>query len=583
MERTPLEKVVGRQIPRSRVRWQAWGLALGLALLGGCVVDLDERCGGDEDCPSGERCDVAYRYCVPGAALDMAAPDMATPDMALEAEDAAPDAEISDMAPDAELTAFPPPGIPGGPCEGQADCPAGSVCQPELGICYLSCNDNPNICGDYAECRAFTSNGDARFCQARCDVSERWSCWSGWACEPTGAGSAGTCLPACWHPAFIGCAGADCGEDLSGFNRCDGESICDPVSGRCVDQSAVARCPIPCQPGEQCTQIDGGARCVRPDGACVTHYNCGDERPLCHQGQCVPTPGTIPCAPGADVCPEGTACGARSPENQDGRCLPTCARDEDCPLYSTCKTIYPDEPPVCVEAFCGAEEDNGEVFGTCAVSGEGAPDGTCVYVGLEDTGLCRGAGQAEQGQVCDAQAPMGSALSCGPGLVCVADADYGLIPRRPLATLGRCLRYCDTALWAQGVQPCPDADETCLPLEGRHSGANVSRGGACVLRTCTVGLDDVATAASCSGGWQCIPISLAAEAGACSPEGDLPPYTQPCNANLDCSDGAICLEIGLGAPVCVPTCNLDSPVNSRPCPMGLRCQRDSDHGFGLCQ
>ncbi|MFN3200674.1 MAG: hypothetical protein ACE366_19910 [Bradymonadia bacterium] len=549
----------------------------GSAVLWGCTVEFDDTCAGDDDCPADQVCD--EQYCVPGARTPDSMPPM--PDLELPPDMGAVDAEIPDALP------FPVPGAPGGPCENNADCPLGTLCSPELGICGVECSDSPNICGEFARCGSFTG-GDLRICRMKCDRRERWSCWPGWSCEPDPDGQGDVCLPACWHPLFTGCTSLEtCGPNFSYFNRCTETQTCDLTSGRCLEANELGRCPLPCQPGERCRELaESGGRCIRDDGSCTSNYNCGQQRPLCHLGRCIPPQSTISCAPGADVCPEGMACGARSPENLDGRCQPECGSDEDCPPGNTCKTVYPDEPPVCIESFCGDENGNGDIFGECAIAGEGEEiNGTCYWLGVEGSGLCSAAGTAQIGDQCDNQFnilnPSTAPLQCAPGLICVGDNDNPEIPRRPLPGLGRCLQYCDTLL-----NSCPEGFQ-CLTLDNSSEGAQgqvSGRSGVCSPSTCTVGLEEAATTLECGQeGQTCVPVSLFSDEGVCLPErGDaLPLFTAPCALNEECPHGGVCVDPGLGVPICLPTCNPNNQ-RSRACNPNERCLRDIIPGFGVC-
>lgn len=560
-----------------------WCVLVGV-LSAACSVEFDERCASGDDCAAGEVCDPEHRYCVPGRA-DAEPRDL--PDAS------APDASVPDAAPEPDAALpFPPPGVPGGPCEVNDDCPLATLCDPSFKICVQGCAESPNICGDFAQCGPLLPGGDSLLCRVRCDREDRWSCWPGWACEPDPAGEGDVCLPACWHPDLVGCQRyEECGANLSGFNRCGADEQCDPVSGRCLTLQETP-CPFwPCQPGERCLRDveEDAYRCVHEAGRCTTDYNCFNERPVCHRGQCIETPGEKTCEPGAGACPEGMACGARTPGAVDGRCQPACAEDADCPAGYACRSIYPEESPVCIESLCGGANDNGEVYGACALNpDEPGETGTCFSIGLEGNGICAAAGVVEEGGRCDAQlqslSERTAELQCAPGLLCVGDTDFDDLPRRPQFGFGRCMRYCEV-----GGDQC-GLGQTCSPLfrfdqAGRPT--DEEREGVCVRRECIVGTELDGDVGGCEDGETCAPISPLSDRGECRdvlPTPDFPnpqPYIQPCQVSEQCQHGICADRFNFGVPVCVPTCNLRN-ANSNSCPAGITCRGDLYPGFGLC-
>lgn len=441
-------------------------------------------------------------------------------------------------------------GVHTGPCETAEDCPPGDECVSEEatdgrvpgGFCLFNCRSD-NDCGDGQRCLA---SGQTNICFAVCNGAG--DCRDGWVCVDPGDGSGDICQPDC----RVGGCGA--GE------------VCNAETGLCD-----VGCPYACAAGESCE----GGHCVRLNGSCATDYHCPVDTHQCFEGSCVPVQGTD-CFEDPATCGASQLCFENGPAQS--LCLFGCGVDEDCPFNEVC---YPDIN-VCWFRFCGnPEQPNGEVLGTCATGSQNQWEGTCFPLAVGDPaggsepGMCLEAGQANEGQPCNAQAEgrdaNSRAVQCAPGFFCFGDPDDPLDPALDFASTGECAGLCNpqSARCSAG-RTCVDFSNPDDPNTPDFDETRVL--GMCLEVDCTLGTGG---ASGCGAGQVCRPLSLFADEGQCEPAGNVAPGG-PCVSQDDCAEESFCGDPGSGS-VCIPTCNVGSPS----CPEGTMCVNNG-WGFALC-
>ena len=215
----------------------------------------------------------------------------------------------------------------------------------------------------------------------------------------------------------------------------------------------------------------------------------------------------------SSVCPYGTSCGD---PNLPGYCSP--AGSGVCTPWSPCAL-------------------GGGVSGLCVPSGSGT---VCIASG----------GVTQPYGACDPQASNASTTAlCGVGMICLANAQAPATLRASLAGQagGSCFPLC-----GYGAPGC-SADQHCYDPAGAAYG--VCLPGA----PCSVGPN------RCQIGWWCLPDSLDAVTGGCTPSGqDAGAPGDPCalpgqlDAPCACVPGAACLPAPDGGTRCQTLCGLDA-------------------------
>ena len=386
------------------------------------------------------------------------------------------------------------------------------------------------------------------------------------------------CLQACPDNASLATVldpGRPC-EDVVAFGRLwageDYQSRC-----RRRDQPIPdgGPCPWACVAEEVCT----GARCVRPDGTCVTDYHCFVGREQCSEGRCQPAQ-FAPCFDDSECVPELQQCRATSAApGAPGACFINCEADAHCPLNEACQLEL---GGICYYALCGGAAGNGEAYGGCTVAGS---VGVCYPLAQGDlqpggpAGICLEGGAAPLGAPCDSQA-LGRTehdvtLRCAEGLVCFGDPDQPLDPVASQDGTGGCAQLCDPRAPA-----CPDAQGwACLDLSApddpRTPGYDETRPlGICVLSECGF----LEPGGACPDEQVCEPYTPVAAFGRCRQAGPLA-LGEPCAGVDDCADAAVCGDNGRGAMVCIAVCDPAAPDDCRP---GETCWSQPGWVLGFC-
>lgn len=343
-------------------------------------------------------------------------------------------------------------GAPGGfcapPCESDADCGEGRVCEmfsgETLGLCSIACTthaDCPpgNVCfvdtcypycqrddeclsglcdpysracnkgadppgaGLYAscvrddDCRSGSCDADTGRCTTLCLVSEQ-DCPEGAVCVGVFfEEDVGVC-----HPRCVDGSCEDPGLECRDAGTPAGEQVCMAPEGGagCMGRAdgntdgRVCGCDDDCLPGTLCAEEDTsgqpGGMCLR---RCEVTTDCPDESTVCNGVYCTPS-----CSEDSDCGPGPRICSGR-------QCMPFCTTDADC-AAGTCNPYSGDCEPVPTDglemgAACSADEecrseiclmagrDVGVCSSFCRVSAQTCPDGAvCAGDGLDDTGIC---------------------------------------------------------------------------------------------------------------------------------------------------------------------------------------------------
>ncbi len=364
---------------------------------------------------------------------------------------------------------FDPTSSIGAACEEDTSCPMGTSCLAERfigwpgGACASFECDVPGDtgCGAGATCvpASGVGFGVTSMCLASC--TSDGECRDGWACRAVdGYPERRVCRPAC-----------DSASD------CSGGRVCNPALGICASPFDASQLGAMCSRRGGCT----GGSCLREadsgfPGAYCAYFGCtvGTDSTCPTGGACAPTADGAgicldACAADADCTRPGYAC-----RNVDGAnpmssraCLPACTSDMHCANMGfvcnvgTGRCTAPFVASALGEPCAGASECVG---GTClSEAGSGWPAGTCTYPGC---GL------------------MGGGATCPTGGVCVDD-----LAGDP--AIGRCVDACTVGAMT-GCRP----GYACVALT--MGGTE----GAC---------QPACTAASCSGGRTCNPMTMLCE------------------------------------------------------------------------
>jgi hypothetical protein len=336
---------------------------------------------------------------------------------------------------------------------------------------------------------------------------------------------------------------------------CDGTSCAAPAHfEQCQPGSATARCPT----GNVCAPVFGAdqALCVK---------DCSAAETLCERGErCARISGGYGCLPLGLFANQECSQHVVSP---DGGLEGT-----DAGLR---RVIVP------VSNTCLVRDTSGAI-----VDEPGRGTGNCTYAlfkfwdqGVAPRRTCRPSGTAKEGDICRADASLGTvATQCGPGLECmpVRNGDQGV-----------CFRMCNANPASGGFTPEPScgAGEACVNLYRQTDPNNNAVVGVC-LKTCDV-FDAARSACALVAGHiptSCVPTAASGEAlvsptgaGVCVPHhpDQVGPHAacRPVDPfrGAACGDAQLCQSTGATAPAtCLPVCDLEcSPVDGGAAP--ARC------------
>ncbi len=374
--------------------------------LGQCVPDAQQGCRDDAECAPGEKCqvycmglcdpttgcgEVCQGVCVAqgGCTSDdecgegfhcewvcTAGCGYATPDGAPRSTDpASPPCDPTMGECFGQCVPNPPPEQP---CDTDADCPAGFVCEPVLCVQAESCLPDasgecvPLPCneGHLGVCVPAPQEG----CQSdeECALDERCEVYCTGLCDP-----ASGCGEVCFGQCVLAGCGGGCPEGFECVTACPD---CPP--GRDCRGECIEECVTVPPPADQCNQ----------DSDCPPGFHC--EPVLCTM-DCIPDDqgGCLPCNDGF--------LGRCEPDAQQG-----CGSDADCAPDERCEVVCTGRCPpgayctdacfgVCVkkEAGCQADSDCPEGFycelvcpADCGPAPAGAEAPACI--GAECVGQC---------------------------------------------------------------------------------------------------------------------------------------------------------------------------------------------------
>lgn len=205
-----------------------------------------------------------------------------------------------------EGSCYDPGATPGGACDSETDCPAGSACLAESfrgwpgGACAVfGCDpESGDGCGDAGTCVA-TARGDG-YCLAACDSDT--DCRAGYACDLSDG--PGVCSAACTSD-------SECTVD--GY-------VCNVGTGECGPEFDAD------QLGQACSRRTGGC----DGGYCLRETDSGFPGAYCAYLGCDPAGDSTDC-PGDGVC--------TSLEDGSGICIDGCVADSDCRDGYACKPV----------------------------------------------------------------------------------------------------------------------------------------------------------------------------------------------------------------------------------------------------
>ncbi|MEM7676417.1 MAG: hypothetical protein AAF449_10480 [Myxococcota bacterium] len=333
---------------------------------------------------------------------------------------------------------------------------------------------------------------------------------------------AARCVKGCAEPGGIVCADNTICDPTSGRciedNACQNDFDCGPPQRICTDDRCVAGCganPQLCTSGEEVCDTSTG-RCVELPGRCTLDEACEPPMTVCQNRQCVPgcgQPGGIQCVGigascvaetgrcsgtqgcafdsdcmNADLicaatrcvlrCDRGGTCGANEVCNpNDGRCLPT-----DVPLGAPCTIDGQCEDSVCI----GVTSNMNPVrvcARPCGATSECPLDFSCreanemQFCLSEDLNTPPAAYDVRSGGFCDS-----TTRSC-QSRFCSVDANI---------CLELCSRDADCSALGGGCWLFRNSDETtfsglCLSVSGFQAGASCTANAACESNFCQQG------------------------------------------------------------------------------------------------
>ena len=256
-----------------------------------------------------------------------------------------------------------------GLCEPGA-CPAGSFCDPA----DLRCKPLDGQDGGMGD-GGPTSPGDGGpdgLCAQDTDCGQ----------PPVDICVANQCVKGCGQPDGLVCTGGTICDPATGKcldeSACTADIECGPPQRICIDRECVAGCganPNLCPAGTEVCDTTTG-RCVPLPGRCTGDGDCMPPSTVCENMQCVPgcgQPGGVQCT-GAAVCDPAT-----------GRCSTPggCNVDSDC--------MDPDL--ICVNMVCTPRCDRGNVCNANQVCNP--DDGRCLPANLALGTMCEISAQCE--------------------------------------------------------------------------------------------------------------------------------------------------------------------------------------------
>jgi len=379
-----------------------------LVLLGAAVgygCSSESNCISDEECSTGQRCNVDRGKCEPCPAHcdDRCCGDDGCGGTC--AESCAGPSQICD--PDSCICELCVPQC-NGKCCGDDGC--GGMCEDFCAGPELVCDPDSCACESCVpQCNGKCCGGDG--CGGTCEDS---CAGPGQVCDP------GSCI---CEPCAPQCDGKCCGDDGCGGmceDFCAGPGlVCDPNS--CACESCVPQCNRKCCGGDGCggtcddscagpgQVCDPGSCICEPcvpqcDGKCCGDDGCGSTcQDACEGPGMVCDPPTCTCGPCVPRC-EGKCCGD---DGCGGTCEDSCTGPGQVCDPGSC--ICEPCVPQCTGKCCGDDGCGGICPDTCYLSGE-----TCVLAAC----LCVPPG--ELGDPCPEGGLYPYAPECAAGLVCHA-------------------------------------------------------------------------------------------------------------------------------------------------------------------
>jgi len=329
-------------------------------------------------------------------------------------------------------------------CTTDAQCGAGRICLPQLGVCAAA--PTPPECVEDADC------GGEQICDVEAGECVDAPCLEDADCEPQICDTeAGQCVD----------APVSCVEDT----EC-GAQVCDAALGECVDPAPDCTSDADCG-AQLCNTVAGvciDAPAISVGGACTADADCAENL-------CFPLDGSSFCS---GACLAGTLQGCESygsdafcapTSGADGLCIELCSSDADCaqagyecvtltnPVGARTGACLPPLPAgACtLDADCGAAEVCDPGTAACIPAPAIPIGGACVAAGECSGNFCLsfGATSACSG-ICDAATGFGCE-SYGSDAIC--------LPVDQTNTVGVCVELCSAA------SDCEQSAHVCEPLE----------------------------------------------------------------------------------------------------------------------
>ena len=260
-----------------------------------------------------------------------------------------------------------------------SDSPSLTKGGPPRGLCTASCDDDPDLCKEFADDARCVQFGKRSYCVEACEYGssldgafdkEKCHGRTEFACKPTPVAQDTDCEDASDCAEGETCDGVcyrdmpTCMPQCNGDSDCDSSLFCDPRSGECIrDLPRGRRLALLCDEQSEPDPCRGSCGLLeRPDGARCDETCTLGAYPTCGL---VSNPANVGCAiPVVDNAAFGDM----------GYCAPLCDCSADCPSGLVCvvsEFAYLQRP-----GFCKSSVEGDAVRSSCGNGGGAGAPGT---------------------------------------------------------------------------------------------------------------------------------------------------------------------------------------------------------------